>query len=190
MDNNMMMQMMQMMMQQNQLMTQMMMQQMQQGQPAQIPTTETPTVYENDTSEVAALKAELDKMKADLAAAQSRIKELTTDLAAEKQTHEATKKALTYERETNRASLKEFANLKKQVGKAEEFLGNSLDYFAEQGRELSGDDYYEEHKQDMDAKGLTNMEKHDEIKRYRDRFTEEEEKSKDPFGDTEDLIDF
>ena len=178
MDNNVMMQMMQMMMQQNQLMTQFMMSQMTQGQPAQIPTTETPTVYENDTSEIAALKAELNKIKADLAAAQSKIKELTVDLAAEKQTHEATKKALSYERETNRASLKEFSDLKKTVGKAEAYLGKTIEEVAEQGEELSGDDYYEEHKAEWNRQGLTNMEKHDKVKEFKDAFTDEDE----PFG--------
>jgi len=125
--------------------------------------------------ESANIKAELAELKSQLAAAQAKIKELTLDLAAERQTHEATKKALSYERETNRASLKEFANLKKQVGKAESYLGQSIEEVAANAQELSGDDYYEMHKAEWEALKLTNKEKQERIRAYKALFKDNEE---------------
>lgn len=174
----MMMQMMQMMMQQNQLMTQFMMQQMQSGQTmAEIKPIET-KVDMVSNSKPTDVSAELAELKSQLAAAQAKIKELTLDLAAEKQTHEATKKALSYAHENNREELKEFAGLKKIVGKAEAYLGKTIEEIAAQGEELSGDDYYEEHKAEWNREGLTNMEKHDKVKEFKDAFVDEGE----PFG--------
>lgn len=168
MNNDIMMQLMQMMQMQNQMMTQLMMTQMQQGQPAQIPTTETPTITNNDSSDIAALREELNKIKAEL-------KETKLDLAAERQTHEATKKALEYERQSNQKELKEFFDLKKVVAKAETYLGDSIESVAAKAQELSGDDYYEENKKGWNEKKLTNKEMHDKVTAYKNLFKDEEE---------------
>lgn len=166
--NDMMMQMMQMMQMQNQMMTQFMMSQMKQGQSVQVPATETPTITNNDSSDITALRDELNRLKAEL-------EETKLDLAAERQTHEATKKALEYEKESNQKNLKEFSELRKLVAKAETYLGDSIESVAAKATELSGDDYYEEKKKEWNDKGLTNKEKHEKVKAYRDIFNEDED---------------
>lgn len=191
MDNNMMMQMMQMMMQNQTMMNQMMMQMMapkaQAMAEAKPVETKADIVSEGQPNDI---KAELAELKSQLAAAQAKIKELTLDLAAEKQTHEATKEALKYAYETNREDLKELANLKKTVGRAEAYLGKTVEEVAAQGEELSGDDYYEEHKEEWNRANLTNMEKHDKVKEFKDAFKDEEE----PFGKStlwdDNMVDF
>lgn len=178
MNNDIMMQMMQMMMQNQSMMSQMMMQMM--APQAQTMAEAKPIETKVDmvsSSKPTDVSAELAELKSQLAAAQAKIKELTVDLAAERQTHEATKKALSYERETNRAELKKFADLKKTVKRAETYLGQSIEEVAE-NISLSGDDYYEEHKAEWNEQGLTNQEKQEKVKEYRDMFTDKEEDDK------------
>lgn len=176
MNNDMMMQMMQMMMQNQTMMNQMMMQMM--APQAQTMAEAKPVETKVDivsNGESANVKAELAELKSQLAAAQAKIKELTVDLAAEKQTHEATKKALKYAYETNRKELKEFADLKKTVGKAEIYLGETIEEVAANVEELSGDDYYELHKKEWDEQGLNNMEKHQKVTEYKDLFKKDDD---------------
>ena len=80
--------------------------------------------------------------------------------------------------------------MKKEVGKAEAYLGKTIEEIAEQGEELSGDDYYEEHKAEWNKAGLTNMEKHDKVKEFKDVYKKDDE----PFGKStlwdDDMRDF
>ena len=187
MDNNMMMQMMQMMMQQNQLMTQMMMQQMQQGQfstPEQVMPVSVPVSSGGAPSEeINALKAEIEKLKAENEAMRNELKTTKSEL----QTAVANSKHLS---EQHKAATTELNDLKKTVGRAEAYLGKTVEEVAAQGEELSGDDYYEEHKADWNREGLTNMEKHDRVKEFKDAFTDENE----PFGKStlwdDNMVDF
>lgn len=176
MNNDMMMQMMQMMMQNqtmmNQMMAQMMAPKAQTMAEAKPVETKVDIVSEGQPNDI---KAELAELKSQLAAAQAKIKELTVDLAAERQTHEATKEALKHAYEYNRKELKELANLKKTVGKAEIYLGETIEEVAANVEELSGDDYYEEHKKEWNEEGLTNQEKHDRIKAYKDLFKDDDD---------------
>lgn len=174
MNNEIMMQMMQMMMQNQTMMSQMMMQMM--APQAQTMVEAKPVESKVDiisNGESANVKAELAELKSQLAAAQAKIKELTIDLAAERQTLEATKKALNYSNEYNRKELKEFADLKKTVRRAETYLGETIEEVAANVEELSGDDYYEEHKKEWNEQGLNNMEKHQKVKEYKDLFKDE-----------------
>ena len=69
----------------------------------------------------------------------------------------------------------ELMNLKKVVGKAEQYLGKKIEEVADSLEELGGDDYYADHKKEWNEEGITNKEKHDRIKSYRDLFANAEE---------------
>ena len=82
------------------------------------------------------------------------------------------------------------ADQKALVKLAEAYLGKTIEEIAEQGEELSGDDYYEEHKAEWNKAGLTNMEKHDKVKEFKDVYKKDDE----PFGKStlwdDDMRDF
>ena len=186
-NNNMMMQMMQMMQMQNQLMTQMMMQQMQAGQystPEQVMPVSIPVDSGGAPSEeINALKAEIEKLKAELEATRNELKTTKNEL----QTAVANSKQVSAQ---HKAATTELNEIKKTVGRAEAYLGKTIDEIAAQGEELSGDDYYEEHKAEWNREGLTNMEKHDRVKEFKDAYIDGEE----PFGKStlwdDNMVDF
>lgn len=167
MDNNQMLNMMmQMLMNQNQMMS-MMLGQMNQPQPTTTPTIsfETQGVTNDINSQLEALRSEIQSLK--------------TELAAAKQTGEAYKKSYEHLQKTYSDELSGFSQLKKTVSRAEAYLGQSIEDVAAQGENLSGDDYYDEKKKEWDKEGLTNKEKHNKVKEFRD-----------VFKDGENLIEF
>ena len=175
MDNNMMMQMMQMMMQQQQMMSQMLMAQM---QPASTIEQAKPIETKIDlvsNGENQDLLAQIEALKAELAATKAELEAVKIDLAAGQQTLEATQKALDYNRESTSQQLNEFGSLKKTVKQAEAFLGQTIEELAAQGAALGGDDYYEDKKKEWNEEGLSNQEKHERVKAYRELFKEDDD---------------
>lgn len=155
MDNSMMQMMMQMMMNQNQMMT-MMMQQMAQTNTPQVPIpTETPPtvtfeqqgITQDIQGQLKSMAAEIESLKAQLAEAK------------EKATNEA-----------QRANVaeRELGMLKTDIKVVEKFYGKTLFEMAADAETVSGDDYYGDHKQEWDEQGLTNEQKHEKIKEFRD----------------------
>ena len=156
MDNNMMQMMMQMMMNQNQMMA-MMMQQMntptQQGlvqqQAISSPTInfETNSKTNDIDSQLAAMRSEIESLKAQLA--------------------EAKERATTEAQRANVAE-RELGMLKTDIKVVEKFYGKTLFEMASDAETVSGDDYYGDHKQEWDEQGLTNEQKHEKVKEFRD----------------------
>lgn len=177
MDNNLMQMMMQMMMQNQQMMNMMMAQAMQQNPSQATPMME--TVAQNNETMSAQPS---DSMNTQIADLQRQIESLKSQL-------EETKQALETERQDKKSfsekhfmAVQELNTLKSTVSKAEAYLGQKIEDVAARGEVLSGDDYYDEKKEEWDEKGLTNQEKHDMVKKFRAAFIPEEGK--------DDLIQF
>lgn len=155
MDNSMMQMMMQMMMNQNQMMT-MMMQQMAQTNTPQvaIPTETSPTVTFEQQGITQDIQGQLKSMAAE-------IESLKAQLA------EAKAKATDEAQRANKAE-RELGMLKTDVKVVEKFYGKTLFEMAADAETVSGDDYYGDHKQEWDEQGLTNEQKHEKVKEFRD----------------------
>lgn len=168
MDNNQLMNMMMQMMMQNNQMMSMMMAQMMPQQVAQIPAEATsPTVTFESQGVTNDLSAEIQALKDEIAS-------LKSELAAEKQTREAYQKSYQDLQKTYKEDLSGFNALQRNVRKAEAYLGQSIEDVAAQGEGLSGDDYYDEKKKEWENDGLTNKEKYEKVKGFRDAFTNSE----------------
>ena len=163
MDNNMIQMMMQMMAQQNQMMT-MLMQQMSQPQPdpvqvaqPQIPNQQQIIQDSNSAAsasvqEIADLKAEITKLKAQLAQAESEKANLKAELTrAQSKVSEAQGK---------------LNQLKVDITKVEAYEGESFEEKVDRISGMSGQDYYDEVLKDEPA--LSNQEKHDLVKAFKD----------------------
>lgn len=153
-NDNMMQMMMQMMMQQNQMMTMLMQQMSMQSQPSSPTSSASPTVTfesqgetQNVDAQIAAMKLEIENLKSQLAEAKEQI------------TNEAQR--------ANKAE-RELGMLKMDVRVVEKFYGKTLFEMAADAETVSGDDYYGDHKEEWDEQGLSNEEKHQKVKEFRD----------------------
>ena len=169
MDNNMMQMMMQMMMQNQQMMNMMMAQAMQQSTPTQTPMMAT-VAQNNETASA----QPSETMNAQIADLQRQIADLQNQLAA-------TTKELQQVREEKRSfsekhfmAVQELNALRSTVSKAEAYLGETVEDIAAKGENLSGDDYYDEKKEEWNEKGLDNKEMHNKIKEFKDTFKKED----------------
>ena len=162
MDNNMMQMMMQMMMQNQQMMNMMMAQAMQQGTQTQTPMMST-VAQSNETMSA----QPSDTINAQIADLQRQIAELKNEL-------KATKSQLATEKQANETAKAEHMRLKSTVSKAEAYLGETIEDIAAKGENLSGDDYYDEKKEEWNEKGLDNKEMHNKIKEFKDTFKKED----------------
>ncbi len=169
MDNNQLMNMMMQMMMQNNQMMSMMMAQMMPQQNAQIAAnTTSPTInFESNGT--------TNEMDSQIQALYAQIEALKSELATTKQELATAKSQLSGVQAAN----KELNALKSTITKAEAYLGQSIEDIAAQGENLSGDDYYDEKKKEWDKEGISNKEKHERIKSFKDVYKTEEE---DPWG--------
>lgn len=165
MDNNQMQQlMMQMMMQNNQMMSMLMAQMM----PGQMPnTTATPSITFESQGIPNDVSAQIQALKDEIAS-------LKTELAAAKQTGEAYKKSYENLQASTQADIGKLTDLQSIVKKAEAYLGQSIEDIAATAEQLGGDDYYEDKKEEWNKEGISNQEKHERVKKFRDTFIENE----------------
>jgi hypothetical protein len=80
---------------------------------------------------------------------------------------EAKEKATNEAQRANNAE-RELGMLKTDVRVVEKFYGKTLFEMAADAETVSGDDYYGDHKQEWDEQGLTNEQKHEKVKEFRD----------------------
>ena len=109
--------------------------------PPSVPTPSAPAVNLVENSQVQDLQAQI-------AALQSQVKELQSSLDIAKHTAEVKMQEAKLVLENSKKMGSELRTLKKTVRKAEEYMGKSISEIAENVQELSGDDYYEEHKKE------------------------------------------
>lgn len=171
MDNNLMQMMMQMMMQNQQMMNLLMAQAMQQDTSSQTPMME--TVAQNNEAMSAQPINSMNEQVADL---QRQIESLKSQLEETKQQLETERQERRSFSEKHFMAVQELNALKNTVSKAEAYLGQKIEDVAAHGEVLSGDDYYDEKKEEWDDKGLSNQEKHDMVKKFKSAFIPEEGK--------------
>ena len=160
MDNNQLMNMMvQMLMQNNQLMSMMMAQMMPQQTGSQTGPSLDTSVPVAPTIQVQAQGINLD-LQAQIADLQNQVKQLQSQLAAAEK------------------EKQELKALKSTVSKAEAYLGQTVEEVAAQGENLSGDDYYDEKKKEWDKEGISNKEKYQRTKAFKDAYKVDN----DPWG--------
>lgn len=170
MDNNMMAMMMQMMNQQNQMMG-MLMQQMAQPQPDPVQATQSAALSQSEiiadsnaaattsVQEVDELKAEIEKLKAQLSSAQEQVRNLTDEL------RKSESQRISAVNESKKLSTELF-DLKKNINLVEAYEGEEFDAKIERLNEMSGQDYYDNVVSNETE--LSNTEKHDLIKAFKD----------------------
>lgn len=170
MDNNMMQLMMQMMNQQSQMMG-MLMQQMAQPQPDPVQAAQSTALSQSEViansnaaasasvQEVADLKAEIEKLKAQLSQSQEQVRSLTNKL----RTSESQRISAVNE---SKKIGEELFNLKKNINLVEAYEGEEFKDKIERIEEMSGQDYYDNVV--SNETGLSNTEKHDLIKAFKD----------------------
>lgn len=172
MDNNQMLNlMMQMMMQNNQLMS-MMMQQMVSPQTGSQtgPSLDTSAPAANPVIQFQAQGVNVD-LQAQINDLQNQVKQLQSQLAAaEREKNEINQK--------HSSVAQELKALKSTVSKAEAYLGQTVEDVAAQGENLSGDDYYDKKKEEWDKEGVSNKERYQRTKAFKDAYKVEE----DPWG--------
>ena len=127
-------------------------------------TFESQGISQDVQGQLKAMQSEIESLKSQLAAAKS---ELAT---AQADKHQFSEKHF--------MALQELNTLKRTVGKAEAYLGQTIEEVAAQGENLSGDDYYDEKKEEWDKTGVPNKERYEKVKAFKDVYKTEE----DPWG--------
>lgn len=98
-------------------------------------------------SQLAAMRSEIESLKAQLAEAKERA---------------------TNEAQRANVAERELGMLKTDIRVVEKFYGKTLFEMAADVEPVSGDDYYGDNKQEWDEQGLTNQQKHEKVKEFRD----------------------
>lgn len=99
---------------------------------------------------------------------QGQLKSMAAEIESLKaQLAEAKTKATNEAQRANKAE-RELGMLKTDVKVVEKFYGKTLFEMAADAETVSGDDYYGDHKQEWDEQGLTNEQKHEKVKEFRD----------------------
>ena len=99
---------------------------------------------------------------------QGQLKSMAAEIESLKaQLAEAKAKATDEAQRANKAE-RELGMLKTDVKVVEKFYGKTLFEMAADAETVSGDDYYGDHKQEWDEQGLTNEQKHEKVKEFRD----------------------
>lgn len=121
---------------------------------AQMMQAPTPTVNFEEQGITQDIQGQLKSMAAEIESLKAQLAE-----AKEKATNEA-----------QRANVaeRELGMLKTDIKVVEKFYGKTLFEMAADAETVSGDDYYGDHKQEWDEQGLTNEQKHEKVKEFRD----------------------
>lgn len=121
---------------------------------AQMMQEQTPTVTFEQQGITQDIQGQLKSMAAEIESLKAQLAE-----AKEKATNEA-----------QRANVaeRELGMLKTDIKVVEKFYGKTLFEMAADAETVSGDDYYGDHKQEWDEQGLTNEQKHEKVKEFRD----------------------
>ncbi len=99
---------------------------------------------------------------------QGQLKSMAAEIESLKAQLAEAKEKATNEAQRANVAERELGMLKTDIKVVEKFYGKTLFEMAADAETVSGDDYYGDHKQEWDEQGLTNEQKHEKVKEFRD----------------------
>lgn len=99
---------------------------------------------------------------------QGQLKSMAAEIESLKAQLAEAKEKATNEAQRANVAERELGMLKIDIKVVEKFYGKTLFEMAADAETVSGDDYYGDHKQEWDEQGLTNEQKHEKVKEFRD----------------------